>query len=178
MKYWRIHKSPAVAWVALIVASFSFAKGQAPATQPSTAPSGNLQVVGKVPHPLTLSLDQLAALDHVTITLKDRHGQQINYSGIPLEEILKAAGLQFGQMSSARSAAGMCVVVTASDGYKVVFSMAELDSQFQKHLVILVDQENGKPLDAVVGPLRIIAPDEAIHARWIRQVISLTVAEP
>ncbi|HEX4053810.1 MAG TPA: molybdopterin-dependent oxidoreductase [Tepidisphaeraceae bacterium] len=151
-----------------------------PATRPSTMPSGDaavLHVAGKVPHPLSLSLDQLADLDHVTVTIPTHTGKS-TYRGIPLETILKLAGLQFGDMASARSAAGMCLVVQGADGYKAVFSLAELDSQFLRHLVMLADQENGKPLDAAVGPLRIIAPDEAVHARWVHRVISLTVAEP
>ncbi len=156
----------------------SFAGADSAATQPSPTPAAALRIIGKVQHPLTLSLDQLAALDHVTVNVVDRKGNPVTYRGVPLLEILKAAGLRFGKMSAARADAAMCVVVGAADGYKALFSLAELDPQFQKHLVILADQENGKPLDTAVGPLRIIAPDEAIHARWVRQVLTLTVAEP
>ncbi|MGD0463082.1 MAG: hypothetical protein ABSB74_11410 [Tepidisphaeraceae bacterium] len=44
--------------------------------------------------------------------------------------------------------------------------------------MILADGRDGKPLDRAMDPLRIIAPDEAVHARWVRQVRSVTVAEP
>lgn len=178
---WRfgIGKFSAAAIISLsLMYTAPFVQADSAATQPSTAPGAALQVLGKVPHPLSLSLDQLAAFDHVTVNVNDRKGNPVSYRGVPLEEILKAAGVQFGQMSTARSDAAMCLVVSAADGYKVLFSLAELDPQFQKHLVVLADEQNGKPLDPAFGPLRIIAPDEAVHARWVRQVLSLTVAEP
>ncbi|MGD0463081.1 MAG: hypothetical protein ABSB74_11405 [Tepidisphaeraceae bacterium] len=77
-----------------------FVEADSPATQPSAAPGAALQVLGKVPHPLSLSLDQLAVFDHVTITVNDRKGNPVSYRGVPLLEVLKAAGLQFGQMST------------------------------------------------------------------------------
>jgi DMSO/TMAO reductase YedYZ molybdopterin-dependent catalytic subunit len=180
MKRLNIWKSAAIALSLLWIASLAAAQVDAtqPSPAPATMPSGGLQVLGKVPHSLSLTFDQLAAMDHVTVTVKGREGDQLSYSGVPLEEILKSAGLEFGHMSTARAAAGMCVIVTGSDGYRVVYSMAELDSQFQKRLVVLADGRDGKPLDPTEGPLRIVAPDETVHARWVKQVISLTVAEP
>jgi DMSO/TMAO reductase YedYZ molybdopterin-dependent catalytic subunit len=165
----------------LLAALLSLAPTQINAAQPSaTQPSAptSLQVIGKVPTPLTLSMDQLAALDHVTVTAKNHKGDPVTYRGIPLVAILKAAGMSFDKMSAARAAAGMCVVVTGADGYKVVFSVAELDPQFEDRSIILADAQDGKPLDAAHGPLQIIAPDEAAHGRWVHQVVSLTVAQP
>lgn len=151
-------------------------------TGPSTAPSAGdaivLHIGGEVPHPLGLSLDQLADLDHVTESITDRQGNPITYRGIPMQKVLELAGLKFHGMSTARSAAGMYLVVEGADGYKVVFSLAELDGQFRKSAVMLADGENGKPLDAASGPLKIVAPEDAVHARWVHQVVSLTVAEP
>jgi DMSO/TMAO reductase YedYZ molybdopterin-dependent catalytic subunit len=163
----------------------SLASAQVDTTQPATTqPAGqtaagvSLQVAGKVPTPLNLSMDQLAAMDHVTVTVKGHNGGEVSYRGVALVTILKAAGLSFEKMAAARAAAGMCVIVTGSDGYRVLFSMGELDPQFEDRSIILADTQDGNPLDAARGPLEIVAPNEAAHARWVHQVVSLTVAQP
>jgi DMSO/TMAO reductase YedYZ molybdopterin-dependent catalytic subunit len=166
--------------ILLVLCGISSRAAAEPTTQPSTQPGDAvlLHVGGKVPHPLNLSLDQLVDLQHITETVADRKGNSLSYRGIPLEIILKLAGLKFGGMSTARAAAGMCLIAKGADGYKAVFSLAELDGQFRKSLVILADRENGKPFDSASGPLKIVAPDDAIHARWVHRVVSITVAEP
>jgi hypothetical protein len=40
---------------------------------------------------------------------------------------------------------------------------------------MLVDKRDGKALDAKEGPLRIVVPDEKMHARWVRQVTGLVI---
>ncbi|HEY6564828.1 MAG TPA: hypothetical protein VIY86_10055, partial [Pirellulaceae bacterium] len=68
------------------------------------------------------------------------------------------------------------LIAQSLDGYRVVFALPELDSEFSDRVVIVADRLNGKPLDERDGPLRIIVSDEFKHARWIRQLNLLTVA--
>ncbi len=65
------------------------------------------------------------------------------------------------------------LIVEASDGYKVVFALAEIDPAFATREIILADKRDGKPLDAKEGPLRIVAPGDKRPARWVRQVVIL-----
>ena len=67
------------------------------------------------------------------------------------------------------------VLVTAADNYQTVFAVAELDPGFTDRVIFLADQRDGKPLSSTEGPLRIIVPGEKRHARWVRQVTTLTV---
>ena len=62
------------------------------------------------------------------------------------------------------------VVASATDGYQVVFSLAELDPGFTSNDIIVADTIDGKPLFAYQGPLRIVAPKDARAARSIRHV--------
>jgi hypothetical protein len=65
--------------------------------------------------------------------------------------------------------------VGAADGYRVIFSLPELDEAFTDRIVLLADRKDGKPLSEPEGPFRVIVPDEKRPARWVRQVVSLTV---
>jgi len=69
----------------------------------------------------------------------------------------------------------LSVVATASDGYRAVFALAEFDPGFTDQVILLADKRDGKSLSAREGPLRIIVPSEKRHARWVREVSSLTV---
>lgn len=69
------------------------------------------------------------------------------------------------------------VVAQAADGYRVVFSLAELDSDFVDSDVIVADTLNGKPLEANQGPFKVVAPHDKRPARWIRMLKSLTVVK-
>ena len=72
------------------------------------------------------------------------------------------------------------VVAVAEDGYRVVFSLAELDSGIFESEVLVADTMDGAPLPDQLGPFRLVAPHEKRPARWVRMLKSITVvrAEP
>ena len=93
---------------------------------------------------------------------------------MPLFEILRCAGAPLGEQL--RGEAIACyVVVRASDGYRAVFSLAELDSAFNGRVVLIADRRDGRTLSEHEGPLRVVVPDEARAACWVRMVDSITV---
>jgi NAD/NADP transhydrogenase beta subunit len=67
----------------------------------------------------------------------------------------------------------LVVVAEASDSYKVVYTLAELDEQFGGHNAIVAISNDGNPLAADEGPFRVAMPGEEHRARWIRQVVRL-----
>ena len=67
------------------------------------------------------------------------------------------------------------VAAEAEDGYRVVFSLAELDSGILDSDIIVADTMNGESLAAKQGPFRIVAPHEKRPARWVRMLKSITV---
>jgi len=70
------------------------------------------------------------------------------------------------------------VIAEAEDGYRVVFSLAELDSGILESEVIVADTMDGAPLVAQLGPFRLVAPHEKRPARWVRMLKSITVVGP
>jgi hypothetical protein len=70
------------------------------------------------------------------------------------------------------------VLAEAEDGYKVVFSLAELDSGILESEVIVADTMDGAALGPKEGPFKIVAPHEKRPARWVRMLKSITVIGP
>ena len=134
----------------------------------------SLTVGGEVHSPLTLSAADLAAMPRASAAVADDHGAKATYDGVPVVEILKRAGAPLGKDLRGPNMT-VCVVAGGSDGYKVVFALAEFDPGFTVQVILLADRRDGKPLDAREGPLRLIVPDDRRHARWVRGAVSLTV---
>ena len=133
-----------------------------------------LEVSGEVEKPLKLSVAELELLPHQTVDAVEHSGEKAQYTGVPIYQILKSAGVPMGEQLRG-PALSLYIVVIASDGYQAVYALPELDPLANEGPVILADQKNGRPLDATIGPLRIILPKEKRHARWVRQVIKIEV---
>jgi hypothetical protein len=70
------------------------------------------------------------------------------------------------------------VVVEATDGYRIVLGLAELDPTLGGRRAVLADQVDGQPL-AAAAPFRLLIAGDQRPPRWARQVITLRVrAEP
>jgi DMSO/TMAO reductase YedYZ molybdopterin-dependent catalytic subunit len=136
-----------------------------------------LAIGGDVATPLSLSVADLGGFPRKTITVMNEHtGKEETYQGVPVAELLKRAGVAQG--SALRGAAlATYIVAEGEDGYRVVFSLAELDSGIQDADVLVADTMDGGPIHDKLGPLRLIAPHEKRPARWVRMLRSVTVVQ-
>lgn len=124
-----------------------------------------------------LTASDLEKMPRKTLRVVNPHTRETEiYEGVPIAELLKRVGVPQGEKLRGAAMASY-VVAQASDGYRVVFSLAELDSDFVDEDVIVADTLNGKPLGANQGPFRIVAPHDKRPARWIRMLKSLTVVK-
>lgn len=122
----------------------------------------------------TVTAQQIAKLPHLTVNVKD-HDVPAQFEGVPLATLLSGAGIQLGdKLHGARLAE--VLLAEAADSYKVVFALAEIDPAFAMREIIIADKRDGKPLDAKEGPFRMVAPGDKRPARWVRQVITLSIA--
>jgi DMSO/TMAO reductase YedYZ molybdopterin-dependent catalytic subunit len=148
------------------------------AVSPSAQAEGFLDLLGDLPNPRRIDVSELHRLPRVEVRTTDPHdpGKEIVYSGTTLVETLKTGGLVVDSgMAGLRDAVKMTVIVEATDGYRAVFSLAELDPELTDRVILLADTKDGQPLPLREGPLRIIVPGEKRPARWVRQVKALTV---
>jgi DMSO/TMAO reductase YedYZ molybdopterin-dependent catalytic subunit len=111
------------------------------------------------------------------VTAKE-HDSTVTYEGVALTEVLQKAGIPLGKGMHGKALATY-VLVTARDGYRVVFALPELDPDFTdaSRQIILADTADGKPLPEKQGPVRIVVPQENRAARWIRMVENIEVVQ-
>lgn len=126
-----------------IVGTLLLAGGSAIAAQ-QTPPS--VTVTGAVTEPLTLTSAELAAMPRATVTTTS-DGIATTYEGVWLADVLKKAGAPLGAGTHG-AALSTYVLASASDGYQVVFSLAELDPNMSHGQFLLADKANGKPCSA------------------------------
>ena len=123
---------------------------------------------------VSLAPADLKSLPRTRVEVKTEDGTTNVYEGVLVGELLKRAGVPLGAELRGNAVASY-VVASASDGYQVVFSLAELDPAFTSNDIIVADTIDGKPLFAYQGPLRIVAPKDSRAARSIRMLEKLEV---
>ena len=130
-----------------------------------------------VPAPDAASV-ALRAADFAKLPLKrvetSDGDQKIVFEGVTLVDVLLSVGFTFGQTMRGDRMSNY-LVVESKDGYRVVYALPELDPAFTDDVVLLAFRQDGKPLSADNGPLRVVAPSHKRHARWVRQVTALKI---
>ena len=124
---------------------------------------------------LSLTLADLAGLPRTELTAVEPHAQTTHrYAGVRLHDLATRLGVPAGR--ELRGAAQqLAVLVRGSDGYAVLFSVAELDPAYGQTAALLSDREDGAPWSERHGPLRLIVPGEQFAARWVRNVVAIEV---
>lgn len=104
------------------------------------------------------------------------HGERQVCTGPLLADV--AARMGAPARGDVRGAAlGMVVVAEARDGYRVVFSLGELDPLLGKAPIIVATACNGAPLAADDGPYRIAVAGDQRGARAVRQLVRLRLEQ-
>jgi DMSO/TMAO reductase YedYZ molybdopterin-dependent catalytic subunit len=144
------------------------------ASAQKTAPEVLLTVGGEVDHPMKLMRADLDNFSRQALRAKDRDGKEYKFEGVAIVDILQKAGLKFGEALRGKALATY-LLVEAADGYQAVYALPEFDPSTSDRLILLADRQDGAAFPAAAGPLKIIAPGDKAHARWVRQVRSLTI---
>ena len=113
-----------------------------------------------------------AALPPATATLA-AHGMTQQCSGVWLRDLIARAGVPSGEAVKGPALA-MTITAEAADGYRVVFSLGELDAKLGKAAILVADKCDGKPLAEGDGPVRLVASGETRGARSVKQLVKLT----
>ena len=151
-----------------------FAHSNPAGAQSTPANTAELKVSGPV-STLTLTVADLKKMSRKTLTVVNPHDKKTEkYEGVAVEEILRKTGVPQGEALRG-PAMTTYVLAEAADGYRGVFSLAELDAGIVESDVIVADTMDGAPLGDKLGPFRLVAPHEKRPARWVRMLKSLTV---
>ena len=145
---------------------------------PARAATGptEFKIGGAVATPLVVTAADLKSPPRKTIRVVNTHNNNKTevYEGVPLAELLAKAGVPRGEQIRGPLMATY-VLVEAADGYRVVFSLAELDSSFLDSDVLVADKMDGAPISGDEGPYKLVAPHDKRPGRWVRMVKSITV---
>lgn len=136
-----------------------------------------LRIGGDVERPLTINAVDFAKLERHTVQARGHNGREGTFEGVAIVDLLRLAGVPLGKdLRGDRMLTYL--VVEATDSYRVVFALPEIDPAFTERTILLVDRRDHQPLSPHDGPLQVIVPGEKRHARWVRQVTAFTIRRP
>jgi hypothetical protein len=121
----------------------------------------------------TFSPPDLAKLPAQTVTATD-HGAPVSFQGVLLTDVLAKVRTPTGEAFN-KIVASYYVIAEAQDGYKAVFSWAEVDPSFTDRKLYIVTKRDGKPLSERDGPFELIVPGEKRYSGWVRQLKLLRI---
>jgi len=122
---------------------------------------------------VTLTVADLWMLPQQTVKTTD-HGTSVTFGGVLLTDVLAKVTIPAGEAYN-KTVSSYYLLAEANDGYKAVFSWAEIDPTFTDRKVYLVTRRDGKPLTEKDGPFELIVPGEKRNSRWVRQLKALTI---
>lgn len=117
---------------------------------PASALAAELTVVAPGGVSKSVSSADIAGLPRESVKVGEK-----SYEGPVLSYVLRAGGLPVGAKLHGDPLRGF-VVVTGKDGFKAVYSLAELDRDFHAGTVILADKVDGAPLGDKEAPWRLV----------------------
>lgn len=100
-----------------------------------------LSIGGEVERPLKLTVADMAKLPRRVVRATD-HGKEATFEGVMLGEVLRLAGVKFGEALRGKNLQ-LYLLVEAADGYKAVFALPELDPAFTDRVILLADKHDG-----------------------------------
>lgn len=150
---------------------------KAAAEKAATGNGTQLVVTTREGKTVSLTLADLKQLPRETVSAPEPKTKTVrSYEGVLLSAILTKAGAPTGKTLHGPELRDY-VVVSAADGYHVVFSLAELDQATHPNHVLLADTVDGKPLNSSASPLALVSPDDQRPERWVRMVTAIAVKQ-
>ena len=150
-----------------------------PAATPGGSPTaaGMIAITGAVVTPLELTVDDLRAYPAETADVTyEAMGESEDhaFTGTPLIGLIEAAGLDAPE-DARNPLLTHYVVITATDGYRVVLSGGELDPNFGNAPILLAWEQDGGALTGEDAPARLVVPGDGRGGRYVSSVISIEV---
>ena len=133
-----------------------------------------LTISGEVKTPVELKIGDLEKMELTQVKKNDKNQVEHIYSGVEMAQLLKAAGVSLGKDLRGEGLLKY-LLVEASDGYQVLFSLAEVDPEFVSRKIILAIKKDSSLLPSDEGPFHIIIDGEGRGSRNVRQVTSVKV---
>jgi len=162
-----------IAILSLITCSLS-ASGRAADSPKPDEPAVILRGVdGKT---VQLTRSELQKLPRTELEAVDHRGHKSRYSGVAIRELLDKLKVPRGEAVRGEWMRAF-VEVEATDDYRAIFALPELDPGFTDRRIILADTRDGHPLEKYRGPFQVVVPGEKRQARWVRMVREIRLVD-
>jgi hypothetical protein len=136
--------------------------------------SDHLEITGIDGTKIEVTPAELKTLPHKTVTVFNAHiKKEETYSGIVLAELLARVHAPVGEALKGKLFM-TGVVAEGTDGYRVLYSIAEVDPAMHTGDVIVADTVNGEPI-AKNGAFQLINTEDKRPARWVRNLEAIEV---
>jgi hypothetical protein len=122
-----------------------------------------------------LTFDELSKLPAVEqdVRFQTSKGEESgHYKGPLLWSVFEARGI--ADLPGHNEQLKHSFVVEGSDGYRIVFSVGEIDPDFGNAPIQLATERDGKPIAATEG-YRLVVPGDKRGARYVRDVVKIEI---
>jgi DMSO/TMAO reductase YedYZ molybdopterin-dependent catalytic subunit len=132
----------------------------------------DLEINGAVVHPLNLAVDDVRQqYPPHTIAIQfqnDDHIFSATFTGARLWDILQTVGVNEADPH-------LRIMARAADRFRCLIRWHEVDPATGDRLILVAYEQDGAPLPAEDGPLRLVIPGDERGRRYLRNLVSLTV---
>ncbi len=162
--------------IALLFSGRSITAAQEMEHAAPAAPSTHLTIRANDGKTVSFSPEELAALPHKTVTVFNVHSKSNEtYAGVVLSDLLDRVGVARGEKVKGKLFM-TGVIAEGTDGYRVLYSLAEVDPAIHTGDVLVADALNGHKLEKD-GAFKLISTEERRPARWVRNLDAISVVE-
>jgi hypothetical protein len=127
-----------------------------------------------------LTIADLEALGAADVAWTHKENTTV-YRAVPLEAVLRSAGVTPGEMSGApaekRAGWKYAVLATATDGFQATFSVAEVFKAMGRTEAFVALSESAKPATRAEGRFRLIVTSDGEGSRSVRDLRRLTILD-
>ena len=157
-----------IRWTALIILV---------ACASALAQTSQISVEGLGGKAAVISAQDLKQMPRTLLTVTDPKTKAAqHYEGVLLSTVLAKVGAPTGKTLHGAEFRDY-VEVIASDNYRVIFSLAEVDPPTHANQVLIADTLDGKPMESPQGPFKLIAPDDIRPERWVRMITRIRIQQ-
>lgn len=143
----------------------------------AVAQTAQISIEGLAGKSAVMTAQEMKQMPRQSITVTDPKTKAVqHYEGVLLSTVLAKVGAPTGKTLHGIEFRDY-VEVCASDNYRVIFSLAELDPPTHANQVLLADTLDGKPMANPQGPFKLIAPDDIRPERWVRMVTHIRIQQ-
>ena len=101
-----------------------------------------------------------------------------SFTGTRLLNVFEAAGGARLPTDANNAKLRVTIMVTAADGYQVVFGWGDVDPDFGAMPIMLAVERDGQPLGERQGMARLVVPGDKRGGRYVSMVKSIELRDP